>query len=149
MDTIRLHGGHFANDGTDSCDFRGDNYIGHQQGDEHRTLIELDADGTLTFTTPIEPIKAHIRLGQDDFERLVAATLTYGPLINARLRTASLEFPLLGTVSARIGVWDKDAPRSSLRHSTSDAATAPSGPTIGAPSEQPAIGESDDDDDNA
>jgi hypothetical protein len=42
MAAIKIHGYEGTNDGTVSCDFRGENAIGHAQGDEHRTLFEID-----------------------------------------------------------------------------------------------------------
>lgn len=42
MASLKLHAVIGTNHGTESADFRGDNFIGHEQGDEHRTLAELD-----------------------------------------------------------------------------------------------------------
>lgn len=44
MASIKTHifAGHDA--GTESCDFRGDNSIGKAQGDEHRTIPQLEVD---------------------------------------------------------------------------------------------------------
>lgn len=42
MASIKLHIGKFSNPGTESCDFRGDKFIGKEQGDHHSTVLEKD-----------------------------------------------------------------------------------------------------------
>lgn len=97
---IKLHWFVGKNDGTGSCDFRGDKAIGSDQGDEHKTLFEIDpADGDLV----------------DD-------VLAFGPRLNRVLAkmTASKSIKALADIvgkltgkggalrGLRIGVWDGD-----------------------------------------
>lgn len=95
---IKLHFFVGKNDGTGSCDFRGDKKIGSDQGDEHKTLLELDpADGDLVDTV-----------------------LEIGPKINrvlAKMVATKAVKTVLGAISKvtggkiagfRIGVWDGD-----------------------------------------
>lgn len=97
MTTIRLHAYRGTNDGSASCDFRGANFIGHAQGDEHKTLLEKDVD---------------------DASPLVADVLQIGPQVNKILaglyegiEAGQIEAALGGAyIGLRIGVWDKIAP---------------------------------------
>lgn len=41
MPSIKLHVGIFADNGQVNCDYR-DRPMGHAEGDEHRTVLELD-----------------------------------------------------------------------------------------------------------
>lgn len=85
MAAIKVHAFVGSNAGTESCDFRGDKFIGHEQGDEHRTIFEKDP------ATEAE----------------IAAVLEYGPKLNALLDTLtpSEGFGIEGGL--RIGVWDE------------------------------------------
>ena len=78
-----------VNHGTESADFRGDKFVGHDQGDEHRTLFQL----------------------QSESENVVNEALTVAPGFNAFLskltpHTNAVDF--LGGHDAffRIGVFD-------------------------------------------
>lgn len=88
MAAIKIHGFVGENDGTKSCDFRGDKFIGHEQGDEHRTIFEIDP-------------------ASDEQLELV---LEHGPEINellSKMSAASAVHSLLGkSAGLRIGVWD-------------------------------------------
>ncbi len=85
MASIKLHVGIFSDPGTESCDFRGDKFIGHEQGDEHRTVLEKDP------ATDAE----------------IALVLEHGPVLNRILDTLvpAESFGIEG--GARIGVWDE------------------------------------------
>jgi len=85
MASIKVHVGIFSDNGAESCDFRGDKFIGHEQGDEHRTILEKDP------ATEAE----------------IAAVLEYGPKLNALLDTLtpSEGFGIEGGL--RIGVWSE------------------------------------------
>lgn len=96
--SIKLHWFVGKNDGTGSCDFRGDKAIGSDQGDEHKTLFEIDpADGDL-----------------------VDIVLEAGPKFNRVLAkmTAAKGFKEIAkaigkltggkVMGLRIGVWDGD-----------------------------------------
>ena len=99
MNSIKLHVFVGENDGTESCDFRGDKKIGSAEGDEHKTLAEIDP-------------------ADDD---LVDIVLTLGPklnkvlsrMINSKAIGSILDVAgkLMGTGTKkglRIGVWDGD-----------------------------------------
>lgn len=88
-----------TNAGTESCDFRGENYIGHAQGDEHATVPQLE----------IDPAS----------DALIAKTLETGPKVNALFDEIKQVEPeafgqlasLLGLdgegpVGLRVGIWD-------------------------------------------
>lgn len=97
MDTIRLHGYHGLNDGTQDCDYRGDKFIGEAQGDTHRTIAEIDDDGTI--------------MSHEGFGQFVDEVLREGPKINGVLSRLRVNAPVIGTVALRLGVWDKDVPQ--------------------------------------
>lgn len=83
MAAIKIHAYVGSNTGAGSCDFRGENAIGHEQGDEHRTIFEIDPAT----------------------EEDVAAVLQFGPQLNAIIAKATAAAGI-GGGSARIGVWD-------------------------------------------
>ncbi len=91
MASIKLHALRHATDfGVDSCDYRGDKFIGHDQGDEHSTVLEKDFGPTVTENKEI------------------ALVLELGPEFNQLLR--QMTTPLHGIVpdaGFRIGVWDE------------------------------------------
>ena len=90
MNAIKLHFYVGSDDGTTACDYRGDKKIGSAEGDEHRTIAEID---------PAD-------------ETMVALVLTAGPELNkmlARLDPAKAVEGLIGKgAGLRIGVWDGD-----------------------------------------
>ena len=85
MASIKIHAFVGSDSGTESCDYRGDKFIGHEQGDEHRTLFEKDPAT----------------------EEEIAAVLEMGPKLNALFDTLtpSEGFGIEGGL--RIGVWDE------------------------------------------
>jgi hypothetical protein len=106
--TVRLHAGVLKDPGTESCDFRGSNFIGEDDGDHHRTVLELDRDGTLIVLDQ----KTKIELEEGEFDEIMAAVLAFGTKINTILSRASFDVPLVsGRASARVGVWDKTPPK--------------------------------------
>ena len=100
MASIKFHVFRGDNDGTESCDFRGEGFIGEEQGDHHRTIPQLE----------IDPAS----------DELVEAVLEYGPAANdlfsairehqpdqlAQLATL-LGLEGSGPVGVRVGVWDE------------------------------------------
>lgn len=100
MASVKVHAYSGPHDGQGSCDFRGENYVGKNEGDRHRTLFEWEyGDGV-------------------DTNEHIEETLRDGPGMNrvmARLIKADgLPFELklfLGMIGAgeklRIGVWDE------------------------------------------
>lgn len=102
MASIKLHvfrDVNSDNDGTENCDFRGDRFVGHEQGDEHRTVPQLE----------IDPAP----------EALIEKVLAFGPEVNSLLgdmldlqpeAVQSLADALglkgQGPVKLRFGVWD-------------------------------------------
>lgn len=88
MPAIKIHIYKGLNNGSASCDFRGENFIGSGQGDEHRTIAEID---------PATPEQ-------------IALALNYGPTLNGLLDSFIPSEPLAGLlggeVGLRIGVWD-------------------------------------------
>lgn len=86
MASIKIHVFKGSDGGTVACDYRGDKRIGSQQGDEHRTIAELDPAT----------------------QQMVDAVLEHGPAINAILsKLVPTGLPMLGKVALRIGVWDE------------------------------------------
>lgn len=89
-DCIKLHIGEFAEDGTLTCDFRnpdGTERLGAEQGDRHKTVLEID------------PADAEA----------VELALEIGPKLNRLLSKAKIRIAGLGVeVGARIGVWPGD-----------------------------------------
>lgn len=98
MSAIKLHIFRGDNPGIESCDFRGDNFIGSEQGDEHRTILEVDPAS----------------------DELVSTVLSHAPAVNGLFQAIGAEQPdwlakaagLLsldgnGPVGLRIGVWDE------------------------------------------
>ena len=89
MAAIKIHAVLGTDHGTESCDFRGPLFIGHDQGDEHRTLAEDDPAS----------------------EEAVALVLEFGPKANelfSRLLPAKGVGDVFGKDAfLRIGVWDK------------------------------------------
>lgn len=102
MASGKLHIGKFSNKGTESCDFRGDKFIGKDQGDHHATVLEKD---------PLSEFELNL-------------ILTEGPNINKALSSLDQVVATLGMepskgieilgelrgeetgLSLRIGVWD-------------------------------------------
>lgn len=97
MASIKLQVYRGKDSGISSCDFRGDKFIGHDQGDEHRTIFEIDPAS----------------------DELVTLALMDGPKLNALMdafKAAEPEFAgeaasLLGLAGEgdpglRIGVFD-------------------------------------------
>lgn len=88
MASIKLHIFVGDNDGSESCDFRGDNFIGSEQGDEHRTVAEIDPAS----------------------EEQIGMALEFGPRLNqllSRLIPADPIEAIIGKEAGlRIGVWD-------------------------------------------
>ena len=90
MAAIKLHLFKGIDHGTESCDYRGDKFIGAEQGDHHRTVAEIDP--------------------ADDAQ--IEAVLEFGPKINALFDkfVPSESFAgILGgdEVGLRVGVWDE------------------------------------------
>lgn len=98
MAAAKLHVFRGDNDGTAFCDFRGENFIGKEQGDHHRTLLEED------------PLP----------EDLIDEVLFIGPRLNVLLQRFAAKQPgevgklatMLGLdgdgpVGLRIGLWDE------------------------------------------
>lgn len=95
MAAIKLHAYTGPNDGADSCDFRGDKFVGSAQGDEHATLFEVDPAT----------------------DEQVELALSEGPNLNKLLSAIGLgaAMPILhltsglggGRAGLRIGVWDE------------------------------------------
>lgn len=93
---IKIHSFEGTNDGSVSCDFRGENFIGTAEGDHHQTLFEIDNPDT----------------------EEVATVLEFGPKINAILSKGTMSDAVAGLigqkVGVRIGVWpDEDNKTSS------------------------------------
>jgi hypothetical protein len=95
MATITLHAYKGTDDGTASCDYRGERFIGHEQGDEHRTIFEKEFGPGITTNAEIE------------------AVLEHGPALN---RVLSQMVPAVNLpegfgsgsrLGLRIGVWDE------------------------------------------
>jgi len=97
MAALKIHVYRGTNAGTESCDFRGDNFIGHEQGDEHRTVVEEDPAS----------------------DALIAETLASGPAVNALFdRFKAVEPEVFGKIASvlglegegpvglRVGIWD-------------------------------------------
>jgi len=97
MAAFKIHVYRGTNAGTASCDFRGDNAIGHEQGDEHRTVIEQDPAS----------------------EALIAETLVSGLAVNSLFdRLKAIEPDVFGKIASvlglegegpvglRVGIWD-------------------------------------------
>ena len=97
MAAIKLHSYRGKNDGSISCDFRGDKFIGHEQGDEHHTLYEIDPASD-------DLIHEVLRLGPD-VNRLFKA------LRDAQVSATESALDVLGEgdgpVGLRIGIWDE------------------------------------------
>ena len=89
MSAVKIHAVLGTDHGTESCDFRGDLFIGHDQGDEHRTLAEIDP--------------------ASDSE--IEMALEFGPKANelfGRLAPAKGVGDIFGKDAfLRIGVWDE------------------------------------------
>lgn len=88
MPSIKLHVFSGPNDGTESCDFRGDKFVGSQQGDQHRTLMEKDPASD-------EEVAAVLALGPSI--NVVLSQMVPGDLIGILWKNAGL----------RLGVWDE------------------------------------------
>lgn len=99
MASIKTHVYRGTDDGTESCDFRGEHFIGSDEGDHHRTIPQLE----------IDPAN----------ENLVELVLDHGPAINRIFSAMAAAQPdsisqmasMLGLdgdgdVGIRIGVWD-------------------------------------------
>lgn len=85
MAAIKLHAGVFSDNGAESCDFRGDKFIGAEQGDHHRTISEIDPAS----------------------DAQIEQVLSFGPEIN-RLLDAMVPAEGFGVEAGlRIGVWDE------------------------------------------
>ena len=89
MSAVKVHLVTGTNHGTESCDFRGPLEIGHAQGDEHKTIFEVDPAS----------------------EELVSKVLELGPQLNSILSEMSKSadgIDLLGgkDLFLRLGVWD-------------------------------------------
>jgi hypothetical protein len=102
MASIKFHV--FRREGTDpgilSCDFRGERFLGAEQGDYHRTIPQLE----------IDPAS----------DELVARALQIGPELNSLFDemhkaqpdsfgdiASALRLEGNGPVSLRVGVWDE------------------------------------------
>lgn len=99
MASFKIHVYRGTNAGTESCDFRGDNFIGEAQGDHHRTIPQLEVDPAS--------------------DELVSKTLELGPTMNALLDEIKEAQPDAfagiatalglggdGPVGLRVGIWD-------------------------------------------
>ena len=98
MASIKLHVFRGTDNGSDSCDYRGDKFIGHEQGDEHRTVLEIDPADELI-------VKDTLELGPDLnqlFSRLTASEPAELGVVATALGLAGS-----GPVGLRIGVWDE------------------------------------------
>lgn len=97
MASFKIHIYRGPNDGTESCDFRGDNAIGSGQGDAHRTVIEVDPasdaliDETLLNGTSVNKLFNRLKETEPDmFGKLATALGLEGE----------------GPVGLRAGIWD-------------------------------------------
>lgn len=95
--TIRLHSyttadGHEPATGEQNADFRGENFVGHAQGDGHKTLLEYDVEET-------SPVVSEVLLLAPDANKL------FRKLYEAQVKESDRDqIPCL-----RIGVWSKKA----------------------------------------
>lgn len=87
MAAIKVHVGIFSDDGTASCDFRGERFVGSEQGDHHRTVLEIDPAS----------------------DEEVELCLSVGPSLNQLFKRMVAGAGILAEASAgaRIGVWDE------------------------------------------
>lgn len=106
MASIKTHlfAGH--DDGSESCDFRGQNAIGKPDGDEHRTIPQTETDPASQDAVDIALVagpKANAKV-QDGLKELLGEN--YGA-------TAKVVHELLGgdgsatVFGLRVGVWDE------------------------------------------
>jgi hypothetical protein len=99
MAAVKFHVFRGDNNGSAGCDFRGEKFIGAEQGDHHRTIPQLEVDPAS--------------------EDLISQVLTLGPSINALFDAICDKQPgqfgqlagMLGLegegpVGIRVGVWD-------------------------------------------
>lgn len=98
MASIKIHVAkpHFSNDGSESCDFRGENFIGHEQGDEHATIFERQ--------DPPEDFIAEVLENGPEWNRmngLLLAEMIPSSFLSGAMSIANAK-PAL-----RIGVWDE------------------------------------------
>lgn len=101
MATIKVHLVRKGSDfGLTSCDFRGEKFIGHAQGDEHTTILEREFGKDVVSNEQIEEVlrdgPAWNRLNSSLLRDLVPS----GPL-KAALHALGAD------VALRIGVWDE------------------------------------------
>lgn len=98
MSSVKLHVFRGSDNGTESCDYRGDKFIGAPQGDSHRTVAEIDpADEDL--------IKEVLETGPTT-NRLFARIAELQPGFGGNLATL-LGLEGSGPVGVRVGVWDE------------------------------------------
>lgn len=95
----RLHVYRGTNPGTASCDFTGANYIGHDQGDEHRTVEEIDGV-TPDLEAELTPVFLAANVA---FETLKGVEPTFGGNVATLLGLEGT-----GPVGLRLGFWPDD-----------------------------------------
>lgn len=97
MSSVKLHVFRGEDDGTHSCDYRGDKFIGSPV-DEHRTVLEIDPANEATVTAVIAKGPELNALLKDLTD---AQPDALGPIASA------LGLKGTGKVGLRLGVWDE------------------------------------------
>lgn len=97
MSSVKIHAYRGDNDGTDSCDFRGDKFIGGEV-DAHRTLLEVDPASAELVAVVLAEGPAMNRI----FEGFKSAEPTFADQVATLLGLEGHGVPGL-----RIGVWDE------------------------------------------
>lgn len=100
MATVKLHAYSGDHNGFESCDFRGDKYVGRDQGDSHRTLAEWEYGPDVETNEHIEDVLEN----GPEWNQMTAR------LLNGFQMPFEITV-LLGMMGAgeklRLGVWDK------------------------------------------
>jgi hypothetical protein len=101
MATIKVHAvTKGTNRGTESCDFRGANKIGAEQGDHHKTVFEKEFGPSVTTNEDIEAVLADGPEWNRLTQRLMDGMKPAGPI-------GQLVDALGVNAFLRIGVWDE------------------------------------------
>lgn len=104
MASVKVHVGKFSDPGTASCDFRGDKFIGKEQGDHHSTVrgLEIDPAPEALIEKVLEKGPKINQHGQDFSQGLLDLGLDLGALFELSSALGGPE-----GASIRIGVWDE------------------------------------------